>query len=181
MDDNGHLHFTPPSKGVANFVLCPIILLWQILYSFYNYAEMIKREPGFFGTRAWSHYGSFYLRHFNELDHEFVTRLSRGYKGMKLKLRYIWYTQKDAFLVGNFSNLWMSNGFLRNVHQQKSFKSAASRYMAIFLSHSTTVIAKSLGFFCGSILSVLVILTVIDEDVLAGELGYFHEVIVFVW
>jgi len=112
--------------GIANFILCPVILLWQILYSFYNYAEMIKREPGFFGTRAWSHYGSIYLRHFNELDHEYVTRLSRGYK-------------------------------------------AASRYMAIFLSHSTTVIAKSIAFFCGSVLSVLVILTVIDEDVLSVD------------
>lgn len=112
--------------GIANFVLCPVILLWQILYSFYNYAEMIKREPGFFGARSWSHFGTVYLRHFNELDHELVTRLSRGYK-------------------------------------------AASRYMAIFLSHSTTVISKSFAFFCGSILSVLVILTVIDEDVLAVE------------
>ena len=63
-----------------------MILLWQILYSFYNYAEMIKREPGFFGTRAWSHYGSIYLRHFNELDHEYVTRLSRGYKGEEKQL-----------------------------------------------------------------------------------------------
>ena len=63
-----------------------MILLWQILYSFYNYAEMIKREPGFFGTRAWSHYGSIYLRHFNELDHEYVTRLSRGYKGEERQL-----------------------------------------------------------------------------------------------
>ena len=72
--------------GVANFILCPIILLWQILYSFYNYAEMIKREPGFFGTRAWSQFGSIYLRHFNELDHEFVTRLSRGYKGKIFRL-----------------------------------------------------------------------------------------------
>ena len=41
--------------------------------------------------------------------------------------------------------------------------------MAIFLSHSTTVIAKSIAFFCGSVLSVLVILTVIDEDVLSGR------------
>lgn len=26
--------------GVANFVLCPLILLWQILYSFFNYGEV---------------------------------------------------------------------------------------------------------------------------------------------
>jgi autophagy-related protein 9 len=26
--------------GIANFLLCPLILLWQILYSFFNYAEV---------------------------------------------------------------------------------------------------------------------------------------------
>lgn len=26
--------------GIANLLLCPLILLWQILYSFFNYAEV---------------------------------------------------------------------------------------------------------------------------------------------
>jgi len=26
--------------GIANLVLCPVIFLWQILYSFFNYAEV---------------------------------------------------------------------------------------------------------------------------------------------
>ncbi|PNF28200.1 Autophagy-related protein 9A [Cryptotermes secundus] len=66
--------------GIANFVLCPLILLWQILYSFFNYAEVIKREPGSLGSRCWSLYGRLYLRHFNELDHELNARLNRAYR-----------------------------------------------------------------------------------------------------
>lgn len=41
---------------------------------------MIKREPGSLGARCWSLYGRCYLRHFNELDHELMSRLSKGYK-----------------------------------------------------------------------------------------------------
>ncbi|KAJ8871308.1 hypothetical protein PR048_027625 [Dryococelus australis] len=66
--------------GIANFLLCPLILLWQILYSFFNYAEVIKREPGSLGSRRWSIYGRLYLRHFNELDHELHARLNRAYR-----------------------------------------------------------------------------------------------------
>ncbi|GLG98624.1 Autophagy-related protein 9 [Gryllus bimaculatus] len=66
--------------GIVNFVLCPLILLWQILYSFFNYAEVIKREPGSLGSRCWSLYGRLYLRHFNELDHELNARLNRAYR-----------------------------------------------------------------------------------------------------
>lgn len=29
--------------GVVNFLLCPLILLWQILYSFFNYGEVSTR------------------------------------------------------------------------------------------------------------------------------------------
>lgn len=66
--------------GIANFVLCFPILLWQILYTFFNYAETIKREPSVLAMRTWSLYGRLYLRHFNELDHELNARLSRAYR-----------------------------------------------------------------------------------------------------
>ncbi|CAB0006756.1 unnamed protein product [Nesidiocoris tenuis] len=66
--------------ALANLLLCPIILLWQILYSFFSYAEMLKREPGTLGVRRWSLYGRLYLRHFNELDHELNSRLNRAYR-----------------------------------------------------------------------------------------------------
>jgi autophagy-related protein 9 len=39
--------------GLANFILMPLIFLWQILYSFFNYAEIVKREPGTLGARKW--------------------------------------------------------------------------------------------------------------------------------
>ena len=48
--------------GCINLILMPVILLWQILYSFFNYAEIIKREPGSLGVRKWSLYGKLYLR-----------------------------------------------------------------------------------------------------------------------
>jgi autophagy-related protein 9 len=66
--------------GLANLALSPAIFLWQILYSFFNYAEVLKREPGTLGMRRWSLYGRQYLRHFNELEHEFNARLSRAYR-----------------------------------------------------------------------------------------------------
>ncbi|XP_064613606.1 autophagy-related protein 9A-like [Liolophura sinensis] len=112
--------------GIANFILCPVIFLWQILYSFFRYAELIKREPGALGVRRWSNYGRLYLRHFNELDHEFTARLNRGYK-------------------------------------------PATMYMNIFTTPVLVVLAKNVAFFMGSILAVLVVLTVIDEDVLTVE------------
>jgi len=66
--------------AMFNLMLCPLILLWQILYSFFNYAEVLKREPGILGMRCWSLYGRLYLRHFNELDHELNARLNRAYR-----------------------------------------------------------------------------------------------------
>lgn len=66
--------------GVANFALMPVITLWQILYSVFNYTEMIKREPGSLGTRRWSLFGRLYLRHLNELEHELNARLNRAYR-----------------------------------------------------------------------------------------------------
>ena len=43
-------------------------------------SQLIKREPGSLGMRRWSLYGRFFLRHFNELDHELKARLNMGYK-----------------------------------------------------------------------------------------------------
>ncbi|KAK7080058.1 Autophagy-related protein 9A [Halocaridina rubra] len=66
--------------GICNLVLSPLIFLFQVLYTFFYYAETIKREPGSLGSRRWSNYGAVYLRHFNELDHELSARLCRGHK-----------------------------------------------------------------------------------------------------
>ena len=65
--------------GLANLLLSPIFLIWQTMNFFYNYTEIIKREPGVLGMRRWSHYGELYLRHFNELYHCMKARLNKGY------------------------------------------------------------------------------------------------------
>lgn len=121
-----HLSRTICLIGLANLLLCPLILVWQILYAFFSYAEIIKREPGSLGARRWSLFGRLYLRHFNELEHELQMRLSRGYK-------------------------------------------PASKYMNSFISPLLTVVAKNFAFFSGSILAVLITLTVYDEDVLTVQ------------
>ncbi|XP_026874508.2 autophagy-related protein 9A [Electrophorus electricus] len=112
--------------GVANLLLCPVVLVWQTLHAFFSYTEVIKREPGSLGARGWSLYGRCYLRHFNELDHELASRLNKGYK-------------------------------------------ASSKYMNCFVSPLLAVVAKNVAFFAGSILAVLIALTIYDEDVLAVE------------
>jgi len=43
--------------GVINLLLSPLVFIWQLLYSFFNYAELIKRDPGFLGARRWSLFG----------------------------------------------------------------------------------------------------------------------------
>ncbi|XP_033639798.1 autophagy-related protein 9A-like [Asterias rubens] len=112
--------------ALANILLCPFILLWQLLYTFFNYMDLIKRDPSTLGTRRWSLYARLYLRHFNEMDHEFQARLNRGYR-------------------------------------------PAKKYMNSFTSNILAIICQNIAFFAGSILAVLVILVVYDEDVLTVE------------
>lgn len=66
--------------ALLNFLLAPFIQAWQILYFFFNYAELIKRSPGSLGLRTWSLYARVTLRHFNELEHELRDRLNRAHK-----------------------------------------------------------------------------------------------------
>ncbi|XP_055544756.1 autophagy-related protein 9A [Wyeomyia smithii] len=66
--------------AITNLVLSPFIFLCQLMYFFFNYVDLIKKEPGTLGIRCWSQYGKLYLRHFNELDHELDARLTRAYR-----------------------------------------------------------------------------------------------------
>ncbi|KAK0058268.1 autophagy-related protein 9A [Biomphalaria pfeifferi] len=70
--------------ALLNFVLCPFIFFYQIIYFFFRYAEFVKRSPSFLGSRQWANYGRLYLRHFNELDHELNARLNRAYIPSKM-------------------------------------------------------------------------------------------------
>lgn len=73
------LRFRIAVLALVNLVFSPFIFLYQILYSFFTYAELLKRQPGVFGRRRWSLFGKIFLRHFNELDHELIVRLNRAY------------------------------------------------------------------------------------------------------
>jgi autophagy-related protein 9 len=74
------LRFRITVLALINLVFSPFIFLYQILYSFFSYAELLKRQPGVFGRRRWSLFGRQFLRHFNELDHELTMRLNRAYR-----------------------------------------------------------------------------------------------------
>uniref|UniRef100_A0A7E4VGZ5 Autophagy-related protein 9 n=1 Tax=Panagrellus redivivus TaxID=6233 RepID=A0A7E4VGZ5_PANRE len=66
--------------ALANFFLMPLIFVYQLLFTFFSCADLLKREPGAFGMRKYSNYGREKLRHFNELDHELRLRLNRSYE-----------------------------------------------------------------------------------------------------
>ena len=112
--------------ALVNLLLAPAVFLLQLLYAFFHYAELVKREPGSLGVRRWSQYGRLYLRHFNELDHELSLRLSRAYK-------------------------------------------PANKYMELFVSPLSVVVAQNVAFVAGAMLAALIALSVWDEDVLNVE------------
>lgn len=66
--------------GLANLLFFPLVFLYQILFSFFSYADIVRRDPGVLGSRKYSNYGRLRLRHYNELDHELNLRLNRSYE-----------------------------------------------------------------------------------------------------
>lgn len=109
--------------ALVNFLFCPVILVWRVLYAFFDYADLLKRDPGSLGARRWSYYGRYFLRHFNEVDHELEARLKRAYR-------------------------------------------PATQYMNIFSSPALVILAKNAAFIAGSLLAVLLLFAILDEDVL---------------
>ena len=126
-----NLQFRITALALFNLIFCPVIFLYQILYSFFNYAELLKRQPGVFGRRRWSLYGRWHLRDFNELEHELSMRLNRAYK-------------------------------------------PSVKYMDLFPNPLVVIVARNVAFVAGSILAVLLVLTVIQEDLLTA-----HNVLTF--
>lgn len=66
--------------GLANLLFFPLVFLYQVLFSFFSYADIIRRDPSVLGSRKYSNYGRLRLRHYNELDHELNIRLNRSYE-----------------------------------------------------------------------------------------------------
>lgn len=46
----------------VNLLLCPLVFITQIIFYFFNYFDVVRREPGQFGVRYWSHFGQLYFR-----------------------------------------------------------------------------------------------------------------------
>ncbi|CAI8026630.1 Autophagy-related protein 9A [Geodia barretti] len=126
------LRFRIGLLALLNLLFCPVIFLYQILFSFFHYAEILKRHPGVFGKRRWSLYGRYHLRDFNELDHELALRLNRAY-------------------------------------------TPSVKYMDLFTHPIVTIVAQNVAFVAGSVLAVLLVLTVIQEDLLTA-----HNVLTFI-
>ena len=66
--------------AIINLICFPFILLWQLIYTFFTYVEMAKREPDVFGQRKFTEFSKLKLRHFNELEHEFSSRIARAHR-----------------------------------------------------------------------------------------------------
>ena len=136
--------------ALVNLLLLPLIFLWQILYLFFTYAEVLKRDPSMlFGARNWSPYSRLLCRHLNELV-------------------------SPAMVYGRFlTSLIVSPLPLPQDHQlddrlNRGYKSA-TKYMNSFTSPFLEIIAKHVAFVASSVLAVLLLLTVYDEDVITVE------------
>ncbi|EJD74234.1 autophagy protein Apg9 containing protein [Loa loa] len=66
--------------AIGNFIFFPLVFIYQVLYFFFTYGELLRRDPGSFAMRRYSNYGRNKLRHFNELDHELRMRLSKSHR-----------------------------------------------------------------------------------------------------
>lgn len=66
--------------AMANLIFFPFVFIYQVLFTFFTYAEHFQRDPNVFGMRKYSNYGREKLRHFNEMDHELDARLNRSYE-----------------------------------------------------------------------------------------------------
>ncbi|VDD79799.1 unnamed protein product [Mesocestoides corti] len=65
--------------GFIGLLLSPVAFLVQFLLFLFSNAQRLRNEPGQLFGRSWSNYARLYLRHFNELPHEFNVRLNQAY------------------------------------------------------------------------------------------------------
>lgn len=65
--------------GLVGLILSPLAFLVQLLMFLFTNAQRLRYEPAQLFGRSWSNYARLYLRHFNELQHEFEMRLRQAY------------------------------------------------------------------------------------------------------
>ncbi|ESN92661.1 hypothetical protein HELRODRAFT_95975, partial [Helobdella robusta] len=95
--------------GIINLLLAPVIFVWTLLYLVISHFALFRTDPGQVSLRSWSLYGRQYLRHFNELDHDFNARLNRGYRAAVKYMGLFWSPVMAA--IAQFIVV-ISSGFL---------------------------------------------------------------------
>uniref|UniRef100_A0A4W5N4D0 Autophagy-related protein 9 n=1 Tax=Hucho hucho TaxID=62062 RepID=A0A4W5N4D0_9TELE len=123
--------------GIANLLLCPVVLVWQILYAFFSYTEVIKREPGSLGARCWSLYGRCYLRHFNELDHELMSRFSSlpCASHLQASSRYMNYVLAVEHVLSSITLLGVCITVCRSFIPDKHLVYCPEQLLRVILAH----------------------------------------------
>ncbi|VDK87483.1 unnamed protein product [Onchocerca ochengi] len=96
--------------AIGNLIFFPLVFIYQVLYFFFTYGELLKRDPGSFAMRRNK------LRHFNELDHELRIRLSKSHRAatqyMEQFLSPLWQVvaRKVQFVAGAICIVFLSLG-----------------------------------------------------------------------
>ncbi|CAL8095213.1 unnamed protein product [Calicophoron daubneyi] len=116
-------HLTNMSRllGLINLIFAPAILVIRALVFACANAERIRYQPGAAMGHRWSNYAHLYLRHYNELHHQFVVRLSLAYDSACKYLdcfisrNLISLAEAGAFILGSASIAFLIMGI---VHEQ---------------------------------------------------------------
>jgi len=66
--------------AIFELIMCPFFILFGFIYAVYSLVGEAKYNPEKISLRMWSLYSKEYLRHFNELEHQFKSRLCNAYK-----------------------------------------------------------------------------------------------------
>ena len=85
---------------IINLVCLPFILLFQVTYFFFKYAEEYRRDPNQLGLRQYSHYSRWKLREYNELPHIFNQRLNMSYEDANKYISY--FSSKIVEMIKQF-------------------------------------------------------------------------------
>jgi autophagy-related protein 9 len=66
--------------ALANLLLAPLIILYRLVYFFFNLSGEWRKNASVLSTRQWSPLAQWKLREYCEADHHFRERLARSYK-----------------------------------------------------------------------------------------------------
>jgi autophagy-related protein 9 len=85
---------------IINLTCLPFILLFQLTYFFFKYAEEYRRDPHLLGLRQYSHYSRWKFREYNELPHIFEQRLNMSYDDANKYISH--FSNKISVMIKQF-------------------------------------------------------------------------------